>query len=160
MYTGYYEWPMGRLRICAYMAGIRRIEFCTGEVNENDDQTMPTDKRGMELFKEACRQLDLYFQGRQKKFDLPLKPEGTDFQKSVWKALLTIPYGETRSYKEIAEAVGNEKACRAVGMANHKNPIVIVIPCHRVVGSSGSMTGYGGGIPAKKWLLALEKQHA
>lgn len=160
MYTGYYEWPMGRLKICADMAGIRRIEFCTGEVNENDDQTMPTDERGMELFKEACRQLDLYFQGRQKKFDLPLKPEGTDFQKSVWKALLTIPYGETRSYKEIAEAVGNEKACRAVGMANHKNPIVIVIPCHRVVGSSGSMTGYGGGIPAKKWLLALEKQHA
>ena len=70
------------------------------------------------------------------------------------------PLRETRSYKEIAEAVGNEKACRAVGMANHKNPIVIVIPCHRVVGSSGSMTGYGGGIPAKKWLLALEKQHA
>ena len=160
MYTGYYEWPLGRLKISADMAGIRRIEFCTEKSLEHEMKTMVQDQRGLELFEEACRQLDLYFQGRLKKFDLPLKPEGTAFQKKVWQALLAIPYGETRSYKEIAETAGNVKACRAVGMANHKNPIAIVIPCHRVIGSSGNMTGYAGGIPAKQWLLSLEKQHA
>ena len=105
----------------------------------------------------AAGQLEEYFAGKRKRFDLPLNPQGTDFQKSVWKALLDIPYGKTRSYKEIAKATGNPKACRAVGMANNKNPIWIVIPCHRVIGTDGTLTGYGGGLTMKQRLLDLEK---
>jgi methylated-DNA-[protein]-cysteine S-methyltransferase len=86
-----------------------------------------------------------------------LKPEGTEFQQLVWKALQTIPYGETRSYRDIAEQIGRPKLCRAVGMANHRNPITIIIPCHRVIGADGSLTGYGGGLPLKQQLLNLEK---
>lgn len=108
------------------------------------------------LLQAAKRELLEYLEGRRREFDLPLKPEGTEFQKRVWKALLTIPYGETRSYGQIAAQIGNPKACRAVGMANHKNPLPIVIPCHRVIGSGGSLVGYGGGLDRKVWLLKLE----
>ena len=99
-----------------------------------------------------------YFDGKRREFDLPLKFEGTDFQKKAWNALLTIPYGQTRSYKEQAEAVGNKKACRAVGAANGKNPISIIVPCHRVIGTDGSLIGYGGGLEMKKSLLDLERR--
>lgn len=109
------------------------------------------------LTKKAAQQLNEYLDGKRSSFDLPLNPQGTEFQKSVWKALLDIPYGETRSYRQVAEAVGNSKACRAVGMANNRNPIMIFIPCHRVVGSDGSLVGYGGGLDMKKQLLDLEK---
>ncbi len=109
------------------------------------------------LLKEAGRQLKEYFEKKRKVFDLPLKPEGTNFQKRVWAALCTIPYGQTRSYGEIAKQIGNEKACRAVGGANNKNPIMIFIPCHRVIGANGSLVGFGGGLPAKKYMLELEK---
>ncbi len=109
------------------------------------------------LLKEAGRQLTEYFEKKRKVFDLPLKPEGTNFQKRVWAALCTIPYGQTRSYGEIAKQIGNEKACRAVGGANNKNPIMIFIPCHRVIGANGSLVGFGGGLPAKKYMLELEK---
>ena len=105
----------------------------------------------------TAMQLNEYFTGKRKKFDVPLNPQGTDFQRSVWKALQGIPYGKTKSYKQIAQAVGNPKACRAVGMANNKNPIWILIPCHRVIGSDGSLTGYGGGIKMKKKLLEIER---
>ena len=105
----------------------------------------------------AAMQLREYFAGKRKKFDVPLNPHGTDFQRSVWKALQAVPYGKTRSYKQIAQAIGNPKACRAVGMANNKNPIWILIPCHRIIGTDGSLTGYGGGIEMKKRLLKLEK---
>ncbi|MEL7648067.1 MAG: methylated-DNA--[protein]-cysteine S-methyltransferase [Sedimentibacter sp.] len=109
------------------------------------------------LARKAAQQLYEYLDGKRSAFDLPLNPQGTEFQKSVWKALLDIPYGETRSYRQVAEAVGNSKACRAVGMANNRNPIMIFIPCHRVVGSDGSLVGYGGGLDMKKQLLDLEK---
>ena len=109
------------------------------------------------LIDKAIRQLEEYFTGKRERFDLPLNPYGTDFQRSVWKALQEIPYGETRSYKQIAQAVNNPDACRAVGLANNKNPIWIMIPCHRVIGSNGSLTGYGGGLDMKKRLLDLEK---
>ena len=105
----------------------------------------------------AAKQLEEYFAGKRKKFDLPLNPRGTDFQLSVWKALQDIPYGKTKSYKQVAEMIGNAKACRAVGMANNKNPIWVVIPCHRVIGTDGTLTGYGGGLNMKKRLLDLEK---
>lgn len=103
------------------------------------------------------RQLDEYFSGARKAFDFPYRLHGTPFQEKVWAALREIPYGETRSYKDIAEAIGQPKAFRAVGTANHANPILIAIPCHRVIGSNGSLVGYGGGLDMKKALLALEK---
>lgn len=100
-----------------------------------------------------------YLDGDRKEFDLPLGVEGTPFQKAAWDALLTIPYGETRSYKQMAELVGNPKACRAIGLANNRNPISIVIPCHRVIGANGKLVGYGGGLHIKEQLLAIEKQN-
>ena len=108
------------------------------------------------LIKEANRQLSEYLKGERKAFDLPLNPKGTDFQKRVWRALCDIPYGETRSYKQIAEAIGHPKAVRAVGMANNRNPITIVVPCHRVIGADGKLVGYGGGLEMKEFLLRLE----
>ena len=109
------------------------------------------------LQREVDKQMREYFEGKRKAFDLPLRPDGTDFQKKVWNALLEIPFGETRSYQDIANAVGSPKACRAVGMANHQNPIIIVIPCHRVIGKNGKLVGYGGGLSMKEKLLLLEK---
>lgn len=102
------------------------------------------------------RELEEYFAGVRKTFDLPLAPAGTPFQLAVWRALCCIPYGQTRSYKDIAEAVGIPKACRAVGMANNRNPISIIIPCHRVIGADGKLVGYGGGIGIKRLLLKTE----
>ncbi len=110
------------------------------------------------LIKEAHRQLSEYLKGERKMFDLPLQMKGTDFQQRVWNALLKIPYGETRSYKQIAEAIGNPKAVRAVGMANNRNPLLIVVPCHRVIGADGKLVGYGAGIEKKEFLLRLEKR--
>ena len=106
----------------------------------------------------AQKQLSEYFAGTRQRFDLPLDFEGTEFQKSVWQALLDIPFGETRSYRDIAEQVGNIKAVRAVGAANGKNPISIIAPCHRVVGMNGKLVGFAGGLDNKKILLCLEKQ--
>lgn len=109
----------------------------------------------------ACaEQLAAYFAGDLRCFDLPLAPSGTSFQQKVWQALTEIPYGETRSYGDIARQIGRPQACRAVGGANHRNPILIVVPCHRVVGADGSLTGYGCGLDVKAWLLAHEKKYA
>lgn len=110
-----------------------------------------------ELLRKAAEQLREYLRGERKMFDLPLAPEGTVFQKAVWSALQEIPYGQTRSYGEIAARIGRPKACRAVGMANHCNPIPIFIPCHRVVGADGSLTGYAGGL--ERTLLDLERRY-
>ncbi len=108
------------------------------------------------LTNEAHEQLCEYFEGKRKKFTVPYKLIGTEFQKSVWKALCDIPYGEVRSYKDVAIAVGNPKASRAIGMANNKNPITVIVPCHRVIGSSGKLVGYAGGLEMKKFLLDME----
>lgn len=125
------------------------------------DETLPAgvaagDFHETPLLREARAQLDAYFAGRLKEFSLPLAPEGTLFQQNVWKQLLRIPYGETRAYAEIATWAGNPKACRAVGMANNRNPLPIFIPCHRVVGTNGALTGYAGGLDIKLKLLQLE----
>lgn len=109
------------------------------------------------LLAQTQRQLQEYFAGERREFTLPLAPEGTPFQRAVWEALLTIPYGETASYGEIAKRIGSERAARAVGMANNRNPIPIIIPCHRVIGVSGALTGYAGGLLLKEKLLFLEK---
>lgn len=110
------------------------------------------------LSDEAYKQLSEYLDGKRKEFDLPLQMEGTHFQKQVWDALVKIPYGQTRSYKDIAQMIGNPKAVRAVGMANNKNPIAIVVPCHRVIGSSGKLVGYAASLDKKRWLLEMEKR--
>lgn len=142
-----YVTPAGKITITAENDAITGIHF--GENPQGELLETP-------LIRKTYGQLCEYFDGKRKTFDLPLKAEGTPFQKKVWQALTEIPYGETRTYKEIAHAVGNEKACRAVGLANNKNPIGIIIPCHRVVGSNGNLTGYAGGLHAKQFLLNLE----
>ena len=126
------------------------------------DQTYEPDRSGWapaesEVFSEAVEQLAAYFAGELTEFDLDLDLAGTEFQRKVWAALRTIPYGETRSYGEIALQIGSPSASRAVGMANGRNPIGIIVPCHRVIGSTGGLTGYGGGIDRKRQLLALER---
>jgi methylated-DNA-[protein]-cysteine S-methyltransferase len=109
------------------------------------------------LIKKTAAQIEEYLAGKRKQFTIPTALHGTEFQMAVWRALQNIPYGETRSYKEIAAFIGRPKALRAVGMANNRNPISIIVPCHRVIGSDGSLTGYGGGLPLKQRLLELEK---
>jgi len=113
-------------------------------------------KKETPLIKETFKQLSQYFEGKRNQFDLPLHLDGTDFQVKVWNALLRIPYGQVWSYKRLAEEIGNPKACRAVGLANNRNPISIVVPCHRVIGSNGSLTGYASGLDNKRYLLDLE----
>lgn len=109
------------------------------------------------LLKQVMKELQEYFNGERTSFSIPINPYGTDFQKKVWESLVTIPYGQTRPYKEISIQVGNEKASRAIGMANHNNPIAIIVPCHRVIGTNGKMVGYAGGIEKKELLLNLEQ---
>ncbi len=128
-----------------------------GKVREVEFGKFP-DNGGGEIVQEVRRQLREYLSGKRKEFDLELDPQGTQFQKDVWNAMLEIPYGETRSYKEIAQKIGRPLAYRAVGQASNRNPIAIIIPCHRVVGSDGSLTGYGGGMPIKIRLLDLEQK--
>lgn len=143
--------PELELRLVTGAAGIRAVEF------RPDYRSPGQEVADDHVLLEGVRQLRAYFGGELRHFDLPLDPQGTEFQRRVWMKLLTIPYGETRSYAEIAGAVGSPKAVRAVGAANGSNPIAIVIPCHRVIGSNGKLTGYGGGLPLKQRLLALER---
>lgn len=144
------------------------FDFCRIGIAEKDGRItnvylkvdeVPEDMEVSEtpLLREAARQLESYFRGELKEFSLPLEPIGTDFMKRVWTALCEIPYGRTASYGEIAERIGKPGAARAVGLANNRNPIPIIIPCHRVIGADGSLTGYGGGLDLKKRLLDLEK---
>lgn len=120
-------------------------------------QVLAGERQESPLLREAYEQLCQYLCGERRQFSVPLRPAGTPFQQSVWAALQQIPYGTTVSYKALAKAVGNEQACRAVGMANHRNPIAIMIPCHRVVGANGSLTGYASGLDRKQQLLTLEQ---
>ncbi len=112
------------------------------------------------LLQRAAQQLTEYFAARRRRFDLPLRPQGTAFQQAAWSALCDIPYGQTRTYAQQAAAIGNPKACRAVGMANHRNPLPLFIPCHRVIGAGGKLTGYAGGLAVKRFLLELEQAPA
>lgn len=112
------------------------------------------------LLQRAAQQLTEYFDARRRRFDLPLRPQGTAFQQAAWSALCAIPYGQTRTYAQQAAAIGNPKACRAVGMANHCNPLPLFIPCHRVIGAGGKLTGYAGGLAVKRFLLELEQASA
>jgi methylated-DNA-[protein]-cysteine S-methyltransferase len=147
--------PIGPLLLAGDDASLRLVHFATGRKPRSPQSDWVEDKTP---FKEAIRQLEAYFQGKLKNFDLPLAPEGTDFQLLVWRNLQKIPYGETVSYGQLAKRIGNPTAARAVGLANGSNPIPIIIPCHRVIGSNGDLTGFGGGLPLKKKLLALESR--
>jgi methylated-DNA-[protein]-cysteine S-methyltransferase len=149
------ESPLGPLLLVADEAGLRRIEFSNAGRAASPDPACPEDAKP---FRETIRQLRAYFARELESFDLPLAPQGTLFQQEVWRRLRGIPYGETISYGELARRIGNPKASRAVGLANGANPIPIVIPCHRVIGSNGKLTGYGGGLPIKEKLLALERR--
>lgn len=148
----YYNTKIGKISIVENGTAITKICFISkDELNIEGNET--------ELLRKAIKQLGEFFEGERNCFDLPLAPKGTEFQRKVWSALQEIPFGETRSYGEIAKIVGNEKAARAVGMANNKNPIPIIIPCHRVVGANGKLVGYAGGLNVKEKLLEIEKDY-
>jgi len=148
--------PTGRLKLVANEKGLAAL-YRENNQPHHAPFSDSTEEPHHPLLLEAEKQLTEYFQKRRQEFSLPLNPSGTEFQKKVWTALSTIPFGETRSYGEVAKQIGNMKAARAVGAANGRNPILIVIPCHRVVGASGELTGFAGGLPAKKLLLNLER---
>lgn len=143
--------PLGRITIVQNDDAITHLHI--GEM-----PVLPADaeEQATPLLQEACRQLSEYFAGTRQTFSLPLAPAGTDFQKKAWRALCNIPYGQTRTYKDMAIAIGCPKGFRAVGLANNKNPIAILIPCHRVIGANGKLVGYAGGLHLKKFLLELE----
>ena len=146
--------PVGPLLLAADDDGLRVIEFFESRHRiKRDDDWHEGDH---EVLRETRRQLDEYFRGERRQFALPLAPRGTSFQREVWQTLATIPYGGTISYAQLATQVGRPKAMRAVGAANGRNPLPIVLPCHRVIGADGSLTGFGGGLPTKQFLLALE----
>jgi methylated-DNA-[protein]-cysteine S-methyltransferase len=149
--------PVGPLFLAASNKGLVRLEF-EGRVQKLDAQRIQL-RESRQLLTPYLRELDEYFAGGRQKFSLPLDLRGTPFQLSCWNALLAIPYGETRSYGDIARAIGHPQAFRAVGMSNNRNPIAIIVPCHRVIASGGSLCGYGGGLEIKRKLLDLEQAH-
>jgi methylated-DNA-[protein]-cysteine S-methyltransferase len=159
IYVCHMESPVGRLRLESEGEAIVGIYFPDHRVPRHRQQ--PEDAQAEEhsqvpVLLDATRQLQEYFGGWRQQFDLPLAPQGTDFQKQVWDELRQIPFGQSISYGELARRIGNEKAVRAVGLANGRNPISLVVPCHRVIGANGSLTGYGGGLERKAFLLKLE----
>lgn len=147
----HYKSPIGMLCIEEENNAIISLYLDRDEDTSSDKET--------DILKRAISQLEQYFNGKRIEFDLPIKLNGTDFQQKVWTALRTIPYGETCNYKEIAMRIDNPRACRAVGGANNKNPIMIIVPCHRVIGANGSMVGFGAGIEVKEYLLNLERKY-
>jgi methylated-DNA-[protein]-cysteine S-methyltransferase len=145
------ETPIGTLQICSDGAAVTELNFA----GHYPAKASPTDEKDA-ILSLAAKQLSEYFAGKRTAFDLPLAPQGTVFQQAVWKTLAAIPYGELRSYSDIARQIGKPKAVRAVGAANGKNPLPIIVPCHRVIGRDGSLTGFSGGIEMKSRLLQME----
>ena len=158
MDTTYYTFvdsPVGSLLLTG-KTYLETLDFPAGKTRKDPKADWVHDPT---RFKEASDQLKAYFKGELKTFDLDLDLKGTEFQKKVWQALTAIPYGKTTSYGELARQIGNPKASRAVGMANGKNPVAVIIPCHRVIGKNGKLTGFGGGLDTKAYLLDLEKKY-
>lgn len=145
--------PIGTLTLAADADGLRRIDFPPPRPPPADEEWIEGESR---VLLQARRQLEEYFAGTRRDFDLPLSPRGTDFQRRVWNTLAEIAYGDTWSYRDLALRLGKPTATRAVGAANGRNPLPIVLPCHRVIGADGSLTGFGGGLPTKAFLLRLE----
>ena len=154
-YYHYLKTPIGQLLLAGNADCLNLLGFPQGSMARRHETSWVKDGNP---FKEVCVQLEAYFEGDLQDFDLPLAPEGTEFQQRVWDALTEIPYGETWSYGELARHIGKPKASRAVGAANGLNPIPVIIPCHRVIGGSGKLTGFGGGLETKEYLLALEAE--
>jgi methylated-DNA-[protein]-cysteine S-methyltransferase len=150
----YLDTPIGRLLLAGDGSALHRIDFQGGRRPRRPD---PGWQQRAGAFDDVAVQLTDYFAGRRQRFELSLAPEGTPFQQRVWRALLDIPYGDTISYAQLAARIGQPSASRAVGLANGSNPLPVVIPCHRVIGANGKLTGYGGGLPIKERLLALER---
>ena len=148
-YKTYYKSPLGPIEILGSQDSIIALDFV--------EEMLPEDGELTFCVKECLKQIDEYFRGDRREFFLNLQPVGTDFQKSVWRQLEKIPYGKTTSYGKIADVIGKPNASRAVGSANGKNPLAIIVPCHRVIGSDGSLTGYGGGVWRKRWLIGFER---
>ena len=157
MFYSFMDSPIGQLTLAGDRDVLKVIGFSSGSKARGADADW---ERFDEPFRRAKKQLVEYFAGDRRDFELVLAPDATPFQASVLEALQEIPYGETRSYGDVARSIGNPKAVRAVGSANGNNPLPIVIPCHRVVGSNGTLTGFGGGLPAKRFLLDLESSHS
>lgn len=157
MYYAMYASPIGDLLLAGTEGALQMIGFPQGDKAR---RAAPTWQRRDGLFADAARQLAEYFAGARRDFDLALAPQVTEFQASVLAALRRIPYGETRTYTEIASAIGKPAAVRAVGAANGRNPLPIVVPCHRVIGKNGDLTGFGGGLQTKRFLLDLEERYA
>lgn len=154
METRVIESPTGRLMLQAHDGCLVRLSFApTAKIQNRPHVAQAADRR---VLSETTRQLNEYFAGTRTRFDLPLAYEGTEFQQAVWDALRDIPYGQVESYGQLAARIGRPKSARAVGQANHNNPIAIVIPCHRVIGQNGKLTGFGGGLDCKRLLLDLE----
>jgi len=154
MFYSYVDSPIGQLVLTGDAKQITALHLPEAK----RAPTVPADaERNDAVLQYATRQLNEYFAGKRREFQLRLNASGTDFQRRVWDAVYAIPYGTTASYRDIAEAVGSPKAVRAVGMANGRNPIPLIVPCHRIVGADGSLTGYGGGLPTKRWLLDHEQ---
>ena len=153
----YFDTPIGRLLLAGDVGGLALISFPEGSMHQDPD---PEWTENDAAFVEAKRQLGEYFEGKRRDFDLPLNLGGTEFQLQVLDELQKIPYGETRSYGDIARRIGRPRAVRAVGAANGRNPVPIIVPCHRVIGSGGSLTGFGGGLETKKALLRLESENS
>ncbi len=145
--------PIGRLTLAASASALHAIEF---ENNRHPQAREGWIAGDTTLLRQTVLQLQEYFEGRRQTFELPVSPQGTEFQRAAWQALSAIPFGETRSYAQQAAALGRPTATRAVGAANGRNPLPIVLPCHRVIGTNGALTGFGGGIEVKRWLLAHE----
>lgn len=153
----YLDTPIGPLLLVADEQGLRHVDFPCQDQGARIQANWQRSRRRLGA---VIEQLEAYFAGELHVFDLALAARGTDFRKSVWNELERIPYGETISYGELARRVGDPSACRAVGAANGANPLPIIVPCHRVIGSNGKLTGFGGGLPTKQWLLAHERRHA
>ena len=151
----YLETPIGRLLLVADEHGLRQIDFPGAEPDQRIDAGWQRSRRHLDV---AIEQLGAYFAGQLQAFDVPLAARGTDFRRSVWNELVHIPYGETISYGELARRIGQPQASRAVGAANGANPLPIIVPCHRVVGANGKLTGFSGGLPIKQWLLDHERR--
>ena len=154
--TTTFDSPIGMLTLTAE-------DGCLTGLHMDDQRHAPTGSdewvRDDAAFDDVLGQLDAYFSGRITEFDVQLRMRGTEFQRRVWDGLTRIPYGETWSYAQLAEKVGNARACRAVGLANGRNPVAVIVPCHRVIGADGTLTGYGGGLDRKRWLLEHEARH-
>ena len=151
LYRAYYQSEIGIIQVTATESAIKTVEFVESETGSPAGEVFLPD-----ILKTCLDQLDEYFHAKRRQFMISLAPDGTRFQQKVWQQLLSVPYGATASYLEIAQAIGNPGAVRAVGAANGRNPISIIIPCHRVIGSNGKLTGYGGGLWRKEWLLNHE----